>query len=90
MLTHAQVPGSIPFTYKLSKFTYVCPYTSKHAQTYVHTEKFKEAHLYTDMFSCTRILTPSTHNTHASTWAETHCIPVMETHMYYTQAMRLG
>ena len=46
----------------------------------LHNEKFKDAHLYTAMLTCTCILTLRTHNIHASTWDNTHSVRVLETH----------
>lgn len=41
MLFRARMPGPIPFTHKL-RYVHLCLYTSRH----VHTDKFKDAHLY--------------------------------------------
>ena len=61
----------------------------------LHNEKFKDAHLYTAMLTCTCILTLRTHNIHASTWDNTHSVRVLETHTsimhgYGTEAGGVG
>lgn len=44
ILTRSQVPGPIPFTHKL-RYVHRCPYIPRQAQTCVHPEKSKVAHL---------------------------------------------
>lgn len=69
---------------------FTCVLTYQDILRRVHTEKFKDAHLYTALLTGTRVLTPLIHNVHASTGDDTHSIPVMETHTRDTHGHGTG